>query len=73
MPPRAVVASVRRSVVRLLVVVGAVAAVALLAAGYFLLPDSNAERLSRRDMMMGVLTLGVLCMAAFGFDMRDWF
>lgn len=63
----------RRGVLVLLVVLGAVVAVALLAAGYFFLPDTNAERLSRRDMMMGVLTLGVLSLAAFGFDMRDWF
>ena len=63
---------VRRPVRLALVVVGAIAGVAVLAAGFFLLPDTNAERLSRRDMTLGLLTLGVLAMAAFGFDLRDW-
>ncbi|HET6403538.1 MAG TPA: hypothetical protein VFH78_02730 [Candidatus Thermoplasmatota archaeon] len=63
----------RRGLRLLLIAGAAVVAVAVLAAGYFLLPDTNAERLSRRDMMLGVLTLGVLSMAAFGFDLRDWF
>lgn len=35
-------------------------------------PAAASEGLSRRDMLLGVLTLGVLCLAAFGFDLRDW-
>lgn len=32
----------------------------------------NGSQLSRRDMLLGVLTLGVLSLAAYGFDLRDW-
>ena len=31
------------------------------------------KALSREEMLVGVLTLGVLAFAAFGFDLRDWF
>lgn len=29
--------------------------------------------LSKREALLGMLTLGVLALAAYGFDLRDWF
>lgn len=29
--------------------------------------------LPRRDLFVAMLTLGVLCLALFGFDLRDWY
>ena len=32
-----------------------------------------AGGLSRRDALLGLLTLGVFSLAIYGFDLRDWF
>ena len=29
--------------------------------------------LSHKEALLGLLTLGVLALAAYGFDLRDWF
>lgn len=54
--------------------VAALAALAAVAwfAGLFQ-PGGSGEGLSRRDALLGLLTLGVFAMAAYGFDLRDWF
>lgn len=34
---------------------------------------SEGTGLSRRDALLGLLTLGIFSMAIYGFDLRDWF
>jgi hypothetical protein len=67
------------------IVAGGVALAAALAfavgsAGGFAAPEgdkvegSAAEGgLSHREALVGLLTLGVIALALFGFDLRDWF
>lgn len=31
------------------------------------------EAVPRRELLLAMLTLGVLGLAAYGFDLRDWF
>lgn len=67
----------RRALRFFLIAVGAVVLVAALWAGPSVmaaaLPNtSTAGALSRRELLLGMLCLGVLSMAAFGFDLRDW-
>jgi hypothetical protein len=62
----------------LLLVLGSAAIVALGAwmfVGQGGLPAAATERtgLSHREALLGLLTLGVLGLAAYGFDLRDWF
>lgn len=48
--------------------------IALYALSPWILPDAgSAERLSRREVMVGFLTLGLLAVVALGFDVRDLF
>lgn len=67
----------RRAVRFLLIGLGAAIVVAVLWAGpsamaAALPATSTAGALSRRELLIGLLALGVLAMAAFGFDLRDW-
>lgn len=53
-----------------LVLVAAVVAVAGLAWSARPAPE---RVLAREELLVGALTLGVLALAASGFDLRDWF
>lgn len=49
---------------------------AVTAAAWFLgffTTSAGAEGLSRKEMLLGILTLGVFAFAIYGFDLRDWF
>lgn len=66
----------RRRLVRSLLIAGVLTGLAALFwfAGPALAASTQPVNggLSRQEMLLGLLTLGVLCMAAFGFDLRDW-
>lgn len=68
---------VRRALRLFLIALGALTLVAALWHGPSImaaaLPNTpTTGALSRRELLVGLLALGVLAMAALGFDLRDW-
>lgn len=56
-----------------LIAVVALVVVALVAwAAGFSMPAASSA-LSRRELFLGMLTLGLLSVALFGIDLREWF
>lgn len=63
----------RRAFRIVLVVLGAIALVAGLAWAAGMEPPSAEKAIPRRDLFVAMLTLGVMALAVYGFDLRDRF
>ena len=63
----------RRAMRIVLVVLCAIVMVAGLAWAVGFEGPAAGQAIPRRDLFVAMLTLGVMAIAMFGFDLRDWF